>query len=363
MNLDNMINEQLSNMDLGQLHDLLGAASQQGQIFSGMSLGEMIHNILTGRQVFDFHQIMDAILTYFLRDVTASIFLAVQVVALCIAMGLLKNLSSSFGEDTVASLGTIVCSCTVIVLCLSNFIQVYAMCRQSMSLMTTAMQVLLPLMIPLLIAMGGLSSGGVLNPVIMGAITIFTTVIKTFILPAIFLSCVFLLVNSLTDKDYVKKLAMFLRNFSVFAMGLSVTVFSGLTAVQGIITRTADGMIAKTARFSVDNFVPIVGGFAADSIDLIISCTGIIKNGVGILGLLVILTLLILPLLKIAAIALVYKITSMIIEPIGNRTVSDCMNEVGNTVITLAVVLFLCAVMFLIFLTILISIGSAGILK
>lgn len=363
MELENIINEQLSSMDLEQLQELMGAANANGQIFADTSLPQLIRDILSGNQVFDLHQITQAVLALFLKEIYASIFLAVSVIAVCIAIGLLKNLASSFGENTVSSLGVIVCSCTVIVLCLRNFLEIYAMCKESIDLMVTAMQILLPLMVPLLIAMGGLTSGGVLNPVIMGAITIFSTIIQKFILPAVFLSCVFLLVDSLSEQNYVKKLALFLRNFSVFAMGLSVTLFSGLTAVQGLVTRTADGMIAKTARFSVDNFVPIVGGFAADSIDLIISCTGVIKNGIGIFGLVIVLTLLVVPLLKILAISMVYKVAAVIIEPIGNKSVSDCMNEVGNTVITLAVVLFLCAVMFLIFLTILISIGSAGVLK
>ena len=141
-------------------------------------------------------------------------------------------------------------------------------------------------------------------------------------------------------------------------MGLSVTLFSGLTAMQGMVTKTADGMLAKTAKYSADNFVPIVGGFAADSIDLILSCATIIKNGVGIFGLIIILTLLIIPMIKILAVAIVFKITAIVTEPIANKTISDCLNEIGNTVITLAVILFLGAVMFLIFLAVIIGIGG-----
>ena len=42
-------------------------------------------------------------------------------------------------------------------------------------------------------------------------------------------------------------------------------------------------------RYSVDNFVPIVGGFAADSIDMVLSCVAVIKNGIGVLGIIIIL--------------------------------------------------------------------------
>jgi stage III sporulation protein AE len=224
--------------------------------------------------------------------------------------------------------------------------------------MTVTMQALLPVLVPLLIAMGSFTSGSILNPFIVTAITIFNSILQRVIMPAIYLSCIFILVNSLSDRDYVKKLALFIRGFAIAAMGLSVTLFSGLTIMQGMVTKTADGMLAKTAKYSVDNFVPIVGGFAADSIDLILSCTTIIKNGVGIFGLIIILTLLIIPMVKILAVAIVFKLTAVITEPISNKTISDCLNEIGNTVITLAVILFLGAMMFLIFLAIIIGIGE-----
>ena len=230
--------------------------------------------------------------------------------------------------------------------------------RDTIDRMALVMQVILPLLLPLLIAMGSIASGGILNPVILGAVTLFTTIIQKVILPVLFFSCVFILGNSLADRDYIKKLAVLLRGFATFLIGLSVTIFSGLTAIQGFVTKSADGMLVKTAKFSVDNFIPIVGGFAADSMDMVLSCTAIIKNSIGLFGLFIIITLVAIPLIKLLAIALVYKITAALVEPIGNKVISDCLNELGNTVITLGVIVFLGALLFIIFLSILISLGS-----
>lgn len=363
MDIESIINDQLSSMDIEGLEALFDLAGKSGNIFGDASPGEIIKSIVQGQPLFNLDQLMSAIGDLFLQEIYSSILLGVQLVVICIMIGLLRNLSTSFSNETVSTLGIIVCSCSVMALCLKSFMDIYLLCSNAVDTMVITMQVLLPIMVPLLIAMGGFASGGILNPLIMGAITIFNTVLQRLIMPAVYLSCIFILVNSLSEKDYVKKLALFMRGFAISAMGLSVTLFSGLAAVQGLVTKSADGMIAKTARFSVDNFVPIVGGFAADSIDLIISCTAIIKNGIGIFGLIIIMTLLIVPLIKIIAVAMVYKITAIIIEPIGNKTISDCLNEVGNSVITLAVILFLGALMFLVFLSIIIGIGGGSLWK
>lgn len=360
MSVESIVNEQLASMDMKEIEELFNIASKNGNVFGNTSPGQIIRSLIQGDPIFNFHDIIGAVTNHFMHEIQGSIILGAQLVVICIIVGLLKNLADSFSKDTVSNLGIVVCSCCVMVLCLKCFMDIYLVCSGAVETMTVTMQALLPILVPLLITMGGFASGGILNPLIVTAITIFNSVLQRFIMPAIYVSCIFILVNSLSEKDYVKKLALLIRGTAVTVMGLSVTLFSGLTMLQGIVTKTADGMLAKTAKYSVDNFVPIVGGFAADSLDLILSCAAIIKNGIGIFGLIILLTLLIIPLVKILAVALVFKITAVIIEPIGNKTISDCVNEVGNTVITLAVILFLVAMMFIIFLSVIISIGGGS---
>ena len=100
---------------------------------------------------------------------------------------------------------------------------------------------------------------------VAGAVTGFSALMEHIVLPLVFLSAVFTMINSITEKDYVKKLAGFLRKGTIFLTGLAVTVFTGIAAIQGMVTKAADGILINTTKFSLDNFVPIVGGFAADS--------------------------------------------------------------------------------------------------
>lgn len=364
MDYDKIIEKQLDSMDLAELERIMDDAAKQSRgIFSAISPDQVIDDFIKGKPIFDSEIIMQNILDVFLYEVKAGLLLGVELISICIIIGLLQNLSDAFGSKPVSSLGTVVCSCLVIALCLKNFMVTYESCFDTLGMMTGTMQVLLPIMIPLLISIGGFSSGGALNPVILGAITLFNTILQKFILPVLYISSIFILINSLTEKDYVRKLAVFLRKTAVFLTGLSVTIFAGITAIQGLVTKTADGLLVNTARYSIDNFVPIVGKFAADSIDMVLSCIGVIKNGIGIIGIVIILCLLVVPVIKILSIAVIYKLTAIIIEPISSKSVSDCLTEMGSAVVTMAVVLSLCALMFLIFLTIIISIGGGTLWK
>ena len=360
MDYEAVIDAQLDSMELSELENAMEEASDAGGVFDGMTVNDIVNNLLNGEPVFDSDKIMENLLNLFMMEVKSSIFLGCEILSVCIVMGLLTGFSDSFGRKTVSSLGNVICSCVIIALCMGNFYQTYEYCQDTMDTMTSSMEILLPIMIPLLIATGGVSSGSILSPAMAAAGTGFNFVMQHVILPLVFISALFILINSITEKDYVKKLSVFLRRGAIFLTGFIITVFSGIMAVQGIVTKSADGILINTTRFSLDNFVPIVGGFAADSLEMVMSCVGLIKNAVGLIGIIIILSLLALPVIKILAVAAVYKITAIAAEPVTSKNISDCLNEIGTAAVTMTVVLSTGAVMFLIFITIIMGMGGGS---
>lgn len=350
------IQERLRELDLSELAEI----PTENGLGDLPGVSEIIENLLTGEQLFDVNGIISNLKDLFFAEVKSSLLLGVGIVAICVIIGLLKSLATSFGEKAVSNIAIMISSCVVIALCLSSFRNTYALCVDAVGTMTHTMQILLPIVIPLLVSMGGITSGGILSPLLMGVITAFNTLLSKVVLPMLFFSAIFLLINSVTEKDYVNKLAVFIRSAAVFITGLCATFFSGITVVQGFAAESADGILINTARFSLNNFIPIVGGFAADSVDMMLRCVGIIKNAVSIFGIIIIGMLLLIPLLKLLAIVVIYKLTAILTEPIGLENISDCLNEMGNAVVTMCVVLFLTAMMFLIFIAIILSIGGAG---
>ena len=63
------------------------------------------------------------------------------------------------------------------------------------------------------------------------------------------------------------------------------------------------------------------------------------------------------------SICIVYKITAIVAEPIASSSISDSLNELGNSAMTMTVILGLGALMFLVFITILIGMGGGTLWK
>lgn len=353
-----IIEEQLMQLDIGQLESMM-PRDAAGKPVLDFSIRRIIDNVMNGKPMIDAGEVIDAIVYYFTGEIKENLRFATEILVVCIIIGLLKNMSGSFGESAVSQVAMLICGCTVMGICLKSFLDIYRACIDAVQHITDIMQSLLPVMVTLMISSGSLTGGAVMNPVVLAAISMFVTVITGFILPGLFTASVFFLINGLTEKDYIKKLAKFIRVLSLFVMGFCITIFSGIVALQGIVSSSADSLLLKGVKFSADKFIPIIGGFVSDSLGLIMSCAGLIKSVAGVFGVVLICASVLIPMFKIIVIALIYKVTAIIIEPLGEQKISDSIDEIGNTAVTLAMILGLAAFLFLIFIAILLNIGRA----
>ena len=249
------------------------------------------------------------------------------------------------------------CSIVIIGLAMANFNTIYQLTIDSMKTIAYTMDILLPILIAILISMGQVASGTIMSPLLLTAVTIFQTIIKNIVLPAVFISTVLSLINCLTEKDYVNQLSKFIRQLALFVTGIIMTLMSGIIAIQGLIAKTSDSLLIGTAKYSIDEFIPIVGGFTADTIELFIKCMGSIKNVVGLFGIILIVILILTPIIKILAISVIYKVTALLIEPIASKKLSNGIGDIGTSLVTMGAILFFASLLFIIFITSIINLG------
>jgi stage III sporulation protein AE len=213
-------------------------------------------------------------------------------------------------------------------------------------------------LLTLLAAVGGITSSAVFQPLLFSSIALITTIIKVFIMPLVLFSAVLSILNNLSESVNISRLASLLKQVAVGALGLFLTAFTGVIAVQGIASSSIDGATIRTAKFAVDNFVPIVGKFLSDAFDAVVSCSMILKNGIGIAGFIILLLICSFPLIKMFSIVLIYKVTSALIEPILDNQIVQCLNDMSNAMLILLTCVISVAVMFFMALTVIMGIGN-----
>ena len=147
-------------------------------------------------------------------------------------------------------------------------------------------KLLLPVMTAALAAQGGITgsaalySGTVLFDSFLGQL------IARFITPMIYLFLAIAAANSAVGEDILKKFRDFVKWLMTWCLKIVLYVFTGYMGITGVVSGTTDAAALKAAKLTISGVVPVVGGILSDASEAVLVSAGIVKNAVGIYGLL-----------------------------------------------------------------------------
>ena len=281
-----------------------------------------------------------------------------KIMTIAIVCGILDHMKSSFTDSSVAELAWFACYIMVVILIVQSFTSILEVGKKAVEQMVNFVQILFPILLTLLIAMGGITSSGMLKPVTALLVGASGTVLKNIMIPLIFFSAVLVLVNNISDKIRLDRLSDLTKNICTWTLGIFFTIFVGVLSIQGALAASFDGISIRTAKYAVETFVPIVGGLFSKTVDMIIGCSLLVKNAVGIAGLITTVVIALYPIIKILCLIAIYKISSAILQPISDSRVSVCLNNIGSVLTILFVTVAGIAIMFFLTITLLIGVGN-----
>lgn len=124
----------------------------------------------------------------------------------------------------------------------------------------------------------------------------------------------------------------------------------------------ADGVTLRTAKYITGNFVPVVGKMFSDAADTVIGASLLVKNAVGMAGVLILLLIVIFPAVKILTLAFIYNLSAAIMQPLGNSPIIGTLNMIGKNLIFVFAALAAIGLMFFLALTIIITAGNISVM-
>jgi len=360
---EKIIEDQMNNLNIDELQSLIAGINEtSSEYLPKLNFKDLMISLVKGEEVVTGEEILQGILKIIFKEVIANFGLLMKILALSIMAAVLTNLQSAFEKDTVGELAFYVCYLLLVVLAVKSFTIAMDIGKAAIEDMVILMQALLPTLITLLLAMGGLTSSALFQPVILGAISAISTLMKDVILPMIFFSAIIGIISNISKQIQISKLSGLLRQISAGVIGVTLTVFIGIMSIQGATAAKVDGVTIRTAKFAVDKFVPIIGKFLSDAMDTVVGCSMLLKNAVGVIGLLALFIICILPIIKIVSLIFIYKLTSALIEPISNTRIVDSLNEISKSLVLILAVVASVGIMFFIAVTIIVGAGNVTIM-
>lgn len=320
----------LKNLDLDALEEYRDKLDTEvDSLMEGKPLKEWLLDFIKGEWNFNVKDAGEGILRLVGKEILANSSLLGRLLVLSVIAALLINLQTAF-SSSVAQMSYLACFLALSAIALSSFKIVLAIGQQSIDNMVAFMTAMLPQMLVLTAGLGNINSTVMLLPLLMTGATAFATTVKNVVFPLIILSAILNLVNHMSDTLKVERMAKFFTQMAQLSLGFFLTIFVGFISLRAVYAATLDKIALRTTKFVTDNAIPVVGKMFSDTVEVAAGYVIMIKQALGIYGVLVIAGIILAPLVKIAAIALIYKLSAAIVEPLGDSRTAAIL-EVMST--------------------------------
>lgn len=346
----------LDGVNLDEMQNLVDELGNNS-IFN-VSVRERIESILKGEYSTNYSSMLSA----FLGVVFGNIKSVLPFIFTLVAIGLLSNVVGNLKSNTsgVENTTNFIFLSVAILVVLISFKGILGTTNKTLNSILTQMQIVFPILITLLGTIGSVSSISIYNPLVAILSTLVSVVFDKFLYPLFIIIFVLTILGNLTDTIKFDKLNGFLMSTFKWSIGIIFTLFTGFLSIQGITAGKFDRVSIKATKFAMKSYIPIIGSYVSDGMDFFVLGATLVKNSIGLVGVLILIISILSPIIMIIVYKLALQLSSGILQITGNSKICKFLGDC-NKILILPIVLII-GVSFMYIITISLIMCTANIL-
>ena len=299
-----------------------------GEFFEDIDINEILNDAIKGEV--DNSTLLKKILNILGKEVTTNIKSLVSILAMILIHSILKSISESLENNNISKLIYYVQYILIVTVIMSNFTDIIKLVQDTTGNLIGFMNALVPLLITLMMYTGSITTSSVVEPIILFMINFIGNIIQNLIIPFVLVLTSLVIISKISDKVHIDKLSKFFKSGIVWFLGVVLTVFVGVVSLEGTLSSSVDGITAKTTKAVVSSAIPVVGKILGDAVDTVLGCGIVLKNAVGLVGVVIVIGICIMPILKLFVLSVSYKLLSTVVQPIADEKIIDLLEQIGD---------------------------------
>lgn len=246
----------------------------------------------------------------------------------------------------------------IVTLIMTNFSGIISSVKEAMQNLVGFSYSLIPLLLSLIMVTGNMITASAVQPILLLMITFIGTFISNFLLPMILIGTSLGIISKISDRVQIDKLAKTFKSSVVWILGIVLTIFTGVLSLESSLTGQVDGITTKTTKAVITSAIPVVGKILSDTAETVLGSGIILKNAVGIIGVIVIIGICAMPIIKLAVLTILYHVLSAICQPIADKKIIGIIDQMKDTFKVLLAMVCSISIMLIIGITIVIRISG-----
>ncbi|MBR4359887.1 MAG: stage III sporulation protein AE [Clostridia bacterium] len=351
--LDGALRQQLDTLPLQDWQQAYQRAFPEGEDFSALIL-----RLARGERALDAAELLRILAGRLLSALTGSVWRLARLTVPAVLCGVLARMRASFFRQAMGSAVNAACFLLLAGCMAQDLGSHIRLAQEAVTRMADLMQALFPLLLTLLAAVGGTAGTAFFQPAVVAACGTMTGLVRSVTLPLALSSGVAAILNHLSPPMRLGRLSALLKTAAGWTLGVSFTVFISVTTLQSLGAAAADGVSIRTAKYAVDHFVPVVGGMVADTMDTLVGASLLIKNALGLTGLMLLLSVAAVPMLQTLAAVILYRAAAALLEPLADARAGACLQDFSDVLMLLFVIQLSVGAMFLLLVAQMLVVGN-----
>lgn len=231
-----------------------------------------------------------AVVEELVRLVTGKMAEPLQTVGLVCAFLALQAVLSSFlrEKNSLQTAFSLLSALWVTVLLLQSVTKSLTAAFSAIKLSADFMLVYIPGFAGVVAMSGKPLTSAAYSGVMVGVSNLFSEVQVYVFLPLIQVFFLFHLLAALQEDRAWDGVTAFLKKTVQIVLGFCATVFTGLLSIKGALAASGDSVAVRGVKMLVGSAVPIIGSALGDAYTSVLGSIGLIKNTIGVFGILII---------------------------------------------------------------------------
>ena len=248
------------------------------------------------------------------RDsLTGALRLCAMLLAILTLCALAQMHAAGAGATAVTVAGALGITAAV----LATFQSMVTLASDTVQSMTNYSACLMPVLATAAAMSGGVTSSTALYAGTVLFSQILMQLISKLLIPAVFFYLAVATAEAALASDMLRELRGFVGWVISKSLRILMYVFLAYMSITGVISASADATAVKATKAAVSGMVPVVGGILSDASETLLASASMLKNSVGVFGMLAILAICLVPFLRVGIQYLLLKVTAAVGGTVG----------------------------------------------
>lgn len=291
-----------------------------------------------------FKQLIGDQLSYEIDSSKAGI---IHILLLVIIAAIFSNFSGVFKSTQVAEISFSMLYMLLITICLNNFRILIEAATANVDKIMEFMKLLGPLYFMAVAIATGSATSITFYQLVLLLIFLIELLIRNFLIPMTQVYMVVRILDEFSPEIQLSKFAELMETIISWSLKTLSTGIIGLNVIQGLLTPAIDSVKRSLVLKGGEAF-PIVGDAIGGAAEVVLGTAVLIKNGIGVAGMIICLVMCLVPIIQIAITSLMYQLIAALIEPVSDKRMVNCVSGVADGSKILLKIVFTTGVLFLI---------------